>query len=264
MGKNKRLIFIILLLVIFVVSGATVFAIININQKQSYKDDDGNTTLIEDYMGHINKYKKTDMKEELDVPIYSEHDLLWDDTFSFHFDQNSNRFDAMSARFDSIKKTLTVFPASAIRDRGDGTIYLTYEADTGARYYVFYTKDNDYYFPQGYTLYVDTVGTYNDYKEFKIGDSIDKLKQFGTKEIALRERLLEVGISRVQEFIEKGISPTVVHLLQDGIIKISYAINDNGDVFIADIIYSEDFSLKEYGVNVNYKILDIDLPEQKN
>lgn len=87
--------------------------------------------------------------------------------------------------------------------------------------------------------------------------------------------LFQVGIkTRCTEYFAESamkysvfmtcLSYIAAHYLEDGILKISYTMEDEGELIVASIDYFSDYNMKDcLGRTINYRIQDSDLPSKR-
>jgi hypothetical protein len=254
--------------------GTTAIAIIHSRNRLTekmphYNEETGQYELIEDYLGHIEKYKTSDKNKALsEISLYSEEEILFDITGCVMFGRDVNYYDTFNARsYANTDVLLTVYPTTAIRNREDESVYFTYETNTGARLYLIASEEFNYMFLRGVPLVIDQVQTYSEFEKLKKGDSIDEVANIDriAKLLKTHYTVENEYIPTLKWYISEGVYPTSLHYLDKGILKIEYDCNDTGALFIENIVYSEDYILESYdGTKVNYKINELDLPDSWN
>lgn len=224
-----------------------------------------------DQAGEIAKNNSKSESENVSIPIYSEDELLlgkysggegaynctWPgfDNSNIHFDNSAS---------NKLAWILSVFPNGAWRKMDDGRLYLMYDTDKGSRIYLFFYPD-DLSSVRGYSLISCKKLSYNDISSIKLGDTIEDVMAIDptAKFVkAANDRVTDASIENYTNNWEQPI--TTVHLLTDGIMKITYErTGEKGSYIytITNIEYYEDFNLKGIAGTTNYQIAEMDYVE---
>ncbi len=231
------------------------------NQPESGKGA-GTYEPMDDYFDYIEEHKaKNEDTQPLNPPVFRESELLYDNDDCFLLGWDANYLDKVNVRFDLTPRILTVFPNDAIRERDDGTVYFVYGTDSGARLYLIFRKDNKYMTPAGYPLLVKDVLTHDAYRSLLTGDSITAVEKIDPITTYYRQVYEKMDVGFIKGYIKDGAGPASIHLLADGILRVTYGIDDQDNLVISDITYDPDYELAGVsGIQVNYRIDEIDLP----
>lgn len=206
--------------------------------------------------------KKVDTK---DIPVYRESELLFDVNNSFWPGKDASfvgHFDSLPGNTEAMMAEL---PTSAMRMREDGSVYVIYDTDTGYRVFVLVNPEQDYIATMGFPIIVKELLTHQDFSDLQVGDSIEKVEKIdpvATIHKKMIEDVWEMDPAGAAGMAEMGRPCTSVHYLRDGILKISYDMQDDRSLVIADMEYSPDYVLPSAGgKNISYKLCEADLPE---
>lgn len=216
--------------------------------------------------------------EDINIPVYYEEELLLG---RFNSMESGHLCPAPGINYshihfanNGIRRTsgiLTAFPNGAWRDIGNANKYLMYDTEKGTRYYVFFNKDNEYLSTGGYPLLSCKKLAYSDMRTLNKGQTIDDVIAIDptanyTK--ILYDPLTDVSIKNNVRYHDQPI--TTVHLLTDGIMKITYerrGTQGNYVYTITDIEYHSDFKMESiigdvYGTllkeEIDYRIANED------
>lgn len=224
----------------------------------------------------IEETSKT-QEEKLNIPVYLEDQLLlgkyklveglykctWPG-----FDNSNSHFGGSTNKSAGI---LSAFPGGAWRDMEDGRRYLMYDTEKGTRLYIFFTERDNYKVATGYTLYSSKKLSYADMKSLKMGQEIEEVMAIDpTAQYvkAFYDGLPSETIGDYEHYWQQPI--TTVHLLTDGIMKITYerrGAQGNYVYTITDIEYHSDFKMESiigdvYGTllkeEIDYRIANED------
>lgn len=222
----------------------------------------GELVLLEDYRGFIAEHKRTAEAGPLEVPVYSEDELLQvrQNYMTIYLGRDSGLCSQRSLRFDSFRKILAVYPNTAIRESADGSyIYAMYDTDLGGRLYLFFSKEKDYRFVDGFPVLMKNKLSYQDFASLKVGDGIEEVARVDSvADVYRRQSFDRLNDAAVENYTKRGTPPTSIHLLSDGILKIQYARDSTMGYVITDIVYSPDFVLQGFDGKTNYKIDEMD------
>ena len=210
-----------------------------------------------------------DDDEMLDIPYYYDSDVWWPYMYGFGYDTHS-----FINVYGEIWGYIEQFPDAALRKTSDGRQYLVIGWENGCRWYVFLMYSNGLYFARyGHAVVVKDIHSYEDFKDVKIGDTIDAVcavdsvaEQYKAWAAECFDEGSEYSASRLREMDRceaNGMPFSSIHYLSDGILVFRYHRNENNEMVISNIIYSEDYILPDamgLGRDINYRILDIDLP----
>ena len=217
-----------------------------------------------DYKAYFKDHKVLDETKKLDdIPVYRGCDLLLHNHGCLHLGTDEGTYLGFygvgsSSLADSL---FTTFPNTAIRQRKDGTLYAVYDTDDGARVFVFFLQSLEYRFTAGTLLLVGEVLPYEKYSKLKVGDSIQKVVEIDPYTEYYQKYMYNSEVHVIRTYIEDGAGPASIHLLTNGVLKITYDIDDDRNLTIASMDYQSDYTIQGLaGVTVNYNINPLDLP----
>lgn len=164
---------------------------------------------------------------------------------------------------------LNIAPTEAQRKINQNKGYIFYETEEGYRLYIFY--DSKFMSDEephcvGFPVYVKELHSFAEFANLKIGDTIDDVALIDPAACRIRDSGL--GQSYYHSCIANNMPMASFHYLSNGVLKIEYDMNDEGVIYIINIVYSPNYRLmstkgkstKEYAVV--YKIYPEDLPAQ--
>jgi hypothetical protein len=202
---------------------------------------------------------------DADIPVYYEEELLFNTNGMFYLNRDACFYEGTNARQNDSSAIMAAYPTSAIRHRDDDSVYTIYDTDTGYRLYLLFSSENEYVTPVGFPLVVKEKLSYADFSELKIGDSIEQVEKIDSVAGLHKKELIDVfnvNSKGAEGFAEMGYPYTSIHYLTDGILKIEYTMLEDKYIVISDMEFNKDYQLiSANGKTVNYKIMDIDLPE---
>ena len=144
---------------------------------------------------------------------------------------------------------------------GDGRKYLMYDTDKGARLFFFFGASNDYFHYLGFPVIMTEKVSYEEMKSLKTGDTIDDVIAIDSSAQCIKESRYYAPDAWIEYYTSLGCPTTTVHLLIDGVMKITYertGEKDNYVYTITDIEYQQDFDINCIEGTFNYKIAEID------
>ena len=214
-----------------------------------------------------------DTEVHLDIPIYSDCDLLYSDSFlkpfRFTYDAAYNLI-KFPAEWYTTEHQLAMFPTNAVRVREDGSSYAIYRSDTGYRVYVFFTAPPESSIVTGYPIAInDSRGilSLNDFASIQVGDPIEKVEAIDDVATVHKLSMPDAFSSSLsyEERAKEGNPCVSVHYLKDGLLIIEYTVVDVPNIVVAKRSFYEDYLvIGADGKTVNYKIKDIDIPTPTN
>lgn len=230
-------------------------------------DRDGYMHHLDELCDQYYSAEVMDDGEVLDIPYYYDSDVWWPYMYGFSYDTHS-----FINVYGDIWGYIEQFPDAALRKTSDGRQYLVIGWENGCRWYVFLMYSNGLYFARyGHAVIVKDIHSYEDFKDVKIGDTIDAVcavdsvaEQYKAWAAECFDEGSEYSASRLREMDRceaNGMPFSSIHYLSDGILVFQYHRNENNEMVISNIIYSEDYILPDaMGRDINYRILDVDLP----
>ena len=202
--------------------------------------------------------------EPLEVPVYNIDELLFDLGWSFGVvdDYCHSSWHLDTEYFYSLA------PTDAQRQRNADQLYFIYETEEGYRFYMFfdgnYISSNDEKHCVGFPVYVKELHSFSEFSSLNNGDSIDKVAEIDPIAGRLRDKEAAFGTTpqAAHGSAEHGWPITSFHYLSDGVLKIEYDMTEEGELYIINMIYSEDYKLASgNGWVVDYYIYPIALPQ---
>lgn len=256
---KKHIVVLLCLVVLLGISGVTAYAVITIQEKQSEISKTGEVEHIKDFRVFISENAKGADAGPLDIPVYTENDILRNNDNCFFIGRDYGLYHGMNARSDYFDRIETIFPSKAIRESTDGSyIYVMYDMDSKQRMYLFFSKNkNGYRTLDGFIVLMWKKLSFNDFSGIKIGDSMELVEKIDPV-IKYYKQVFDAGNDiAIENYTKMGAPPTSVHLLTDGILKIEYDRVD-GNYVITNIVYNKDFVLDGLDGKTCYKITDAD------
>lgn len=258
--RHLRLLIIMSLLGLLLLGVGVAHAVGAIQAKQPEIDPlTGEVAHLEDYRGFIAEHKRTAEAGPLEVPRYAEEELVFDNNCRFFLGRDSGLYKDTNVRFDLFRGVLALFPNAAIRESADGSyIYAMYDTDLGGRLYLFFSKEKDYRFVDGFPVLMKNKLPYQEFASLKVGDGIEAVAGIDSIADTYRRLFDTENDMALENYTGRGAPPTSIHLLSDGILKIQYARDSTMGYVITDIVYSPDFVLQGFDGKTNYKIDEMD------
>ena len=218
------------------------------------------------YKGVLEKYvTEPDSEFTAEVPVYAENELLFNYHSSIDLPRDGSIYYDSGGLPTNTDGILFKYPTCAIRQRDKDTIYLSYDMDTGYRLFLFlHGGKMDCIAYGGYPLIVGTLNSYRDYEKLHIGSPIEDLEKIDPIATIYKRYILDFWkwepVS-IKASIANNTPIASVHYLKDGLLQISYTMEESGKLIIYDIQYSKDRVIPDrWGNPVDYTILDKDLP----
>lgn len=233
-------------------------------KKQPHQVDN---TVRNSFRTVIEKNKETNSQTPLKkIPVYYEEELLFKTNGLFYLNRDQCFYEGLNDLPNFTGSLLEAYPTTAIRSRDSETIYLVYMTDTGYRLYLFASYENNLFTPVGFPVVIGKLLSYDDFKSIRIGDNIEKVEAVDPVATLHKKLILEVwnlAPMSAQAHAEDGYPCTTIHYLKDGILKIEYEMQYDQSLVVSNIVFSKDFQIRSAnGQMINYKIEDIDLPEE--
>lgn len=203
--------------------------------------------------------------EKVTIPVYSEDALLygkWVDVKG-HFHCTFPGLDNGGPHFynlgsNNLSSILSAFPNGAWRDMGGGKKYLMYDTEAGSRIYIFFNAEDNYRKAKGYSMISSKKLSYADMKALKTGQTMDDVMVIDPSAKYV-EYLYSFRSDRGIEYdVTYNNQPiTTVHLLTDGVMKLTYERSGEEGSYvytITDIEYHNDFKMEGHGGITDYRI----------
>ena len=225
----------------------------------------GNDEILtgeDDVIGVIEKNKLGMDEGEIDsIPLYTEKDLLYEPIHCF-FIWEDYGYRPYNTRKQS-SQMFGILPTTAIRESEDGSqVYTMYDAAEGFRIYAFFLKSMDYAVPAGYPVLMAKSLSYSDFAGLKKDMTLTDVEKIdpiiGHYRIRFNDRsdFLLNNMAKNNEYLPS------VHLLKDGVLKIQYERRD-GEYYIRDMEFSEDFVLKCLDGDISYRLAPEDYADNQ-
>ena len=282
---KKRTLFVTIAAVVLSLGIALVVYASNQLSAQENSEPDANTEEVFDKQSTQEKVDVTPMEEThnrassseimkasakneslLHIPVYSEDALLFDTNGMFFLGRDAAFYYGRNARQNSTEGIMQRYPTDAIRIKDNGDMYSIHETDSGYRLFLFYDQSLDYATTIGFPVVVKDMLSYADFSGLKPGDSIEAVEAVDSV-AGLHKKLYnevwELNAKGAQGHADRGYPCTSIHYLSDGLLKIEYDMPEDGVLVISRIEFAPDYILTDpIGRKVDYKIEEIDLPEQ--
>ncbi|MBO7564284.1 MAG: hypothetical protein J6T40_05490 [Clostridiales bacterium] len=219
---------------------------------------------LDGYMKYVNDSLAS---ETLEVPIYYEDDILFNNNRSFELNNDAAWTIGLSGNWPNYPGLiLYCYPTSAIRQRDDGCIYFMYETDTGYRLYLFFLKDFDGLRLRGYPILIKNILSSKDFASIKVGDPISKVEAIDPVATLHKRQLVNIwhiDPETSKHNSDNGHPCTSLHYLSDGLLKIDYEMLDTGDFLVSNISIHKDYVITDLiGEKISHYILENDLPSK--
>lgn len=188
---------------------------------------------------------------------YAEKDFLFDNhCFSFYRDMDY--FLEASARYDYIDTIIEEYPPQIVRtinNNGQKSMYFVYQTNENTRLFIFFFETDEFQFTRGFPIIMKKALTLNDFKDIKVGQPIDTVNKIDPIASLYKQGYDTLSYEQIQKiYVEGKEIISTVHLLEDGIIKISYERDINGEYIIKEIQKSDDFVITVLGGQMCYLI----------
>ena len=222
----------------------------------------------DDYLTTIQSNMVSDETKVLaPIPVFEEEALLFDTDGLYYLNRDACFYEGLGSRPNFTGSILIAYPTTAIRERQDGSVYACYATDTGYRMYMNFSTYNRMSTPDGFPVVVKDVLSYDSFSGLRVGDPIETVEAIDAVATLHKKLLLEVwkvNTVAVKNLTEMNHPCCSIHYLKDGILKIEYAMPEDGKLVISNMIYSQDYKLKgATGRTLDYRINDLDLPGAK-
>ncbi len=231
-----------------------------------WDEETGEYKPFDDYLSYIESTKTSwNDKVRPDASIYLEEELYNFEDIVFNLDTGRSPRNEFYLRNGKMEKVLRGLPTTAIGVNKDKTyIYLMYDTETGTRLFLFYSKEkHNYRFMDGFPVKMSTKRSYSDYKHLKSGDLYEEvLKLEPAVSPQFEELWNQASLKDIDNATKKGMAPTTIHILTDGVLKIDYKRNAENKYEITNLIYAEDYVLDGLDGKTCYQIHPDDFVEE--
>ncbi len=154
-----------------------------------------------------------------------------------------------------------IFPSNALRKIDENKYYIMYDITDSSRLYLFFpSTDNDARL-MGYPVFMSKVLSYSDIRIIKLGDDISTVETIDPIAKYTRITWNERTENAVDHYNGLGNKISSIHLLSDGIMRISYELSGEKGSYtftVSEIEYHEDFKLEGVGGVTDYSIAEVD------
>lgn len=211
------------------------------SNEDRFSDGESMSTEEKQMIENMNSQTEAALNKETDdnyknkiTASYSEKDFFGSVLYQFYSPLASFHYYLYSVE--------DLFPAECIRRTSDNTLYSMYRTTEGGLVYLYFEKIYSQWVLH-HSVYVKKSLEQSDFQDLRLGDTIEDVEK----------------IDPVAGVVKKYTTfPWTVHLLRDGIIKITYTINDNGIYIISEIQRDDNFELNLDNVVHDYTILPQD------
>lgn len=195
--------------------------------------------------------------QDIVLDKYSEEIFLFNNK-CFAFYRDMDYYLLFSARYDFRDSIINEYPPQAVRtidNNGQKSMYIVYETDNNTRVFVFFFETDDFLFTRGYPIIMKKTLHLSDFSAIKEGDTIRDVENVDPTAALYKDGYDTISDELMQKLYVRG-KETIssVHLLKDGIVRINYVRETNGDYIIEKIIRSDDFSIPVLGGRLCYLI----------
>ncbi len=220
----------------------------------------GKAGVVDDPRPFLAEKAKAPGSGPLAVPVYREEVLLGDNDRCFGLGLDAGLYSTYGSRPDSFEHLQAAFPSEAIRRSEDGaSVYVMYDTDRGSRLYVFFSEEKaGYMFADGFPILMKKKLAHEDFGGLSVGDSLEKVLASDPVVELYRRSFEAAGEAALARWSEMGVPPTSVHLLADGVLKITYERRSPGDYRITSLVYGPDFVLEGLWGETCYRIDEAD------
>ena len=208
-----------------------------------------------------------DIKSLAPIPVFKEEAIFFDTEGFFYLNRDACFYEGLGSRPNYTGSILLAYPTTAIRERQDGSVYACYATDTGYRMYMNFSTYNRMSTPDGFPVVIRDMLSYDSFRDLQVGDPIETVEAIDSVATLHKKVLLQiwkVNTVAVKNLAEMNHPCCSIHYLKDGILKIEYAMPEDGKLVISNMIYCQDYKLKgATGRTLDYRINDPDLPGAK-
>jgi len=205
----------------------------------------------------------------LDIPVYTEYDLLFHPKNTYHLTRDSSGFYNGNTNPNIPHTVFVPFHPSALRLRTDGTFYAVYDTDTGYRLYIFFTPKKLSFHDIQFTGYPVVINknkmlSLKDFEDIKIGDTMEKVEAVDDVVTLHKKQIFDIWNYVPANFtnLAKGeLWVATVHYLKDGLLIYHYKMGEDKQALVTNILLYEDYVVPTAdGELTSHKVKDIDLP----
>lgn len=195
--------------------------------------------------------------EEIELDKYPAEEFLFDNhCFSFYRDMDYFLF--QSARFDFTSLIIDEYPPQVVRtieNNGQKSMYIVYETDDDTRVFVFFFESDDFQFTRGYPIIMKKSLGLEAFSKLSVGDNIADVEKVDPITSLYRKGYDTLSDEMVKQLYVNGREKiSSVHLLTDGIVRINYTRNSDGEYIIDEIFSADDYTIPVLGGKLCYLI----------
>lgn len=200
----------------------------------------------------------------IDIPVYNPEYITYGSCGGFFPCIDHGMWNSFSVYSDYLMYVQTVYPSNAWRKTDDNRYYVMYDVTDGSRIYVFFDGLDNNSRVLGYPILMKKSISYDKLADIKLGDDISKVIDIDPA-AQYTKNIWDKATDNALEYYQKYDNPPVsVHLLTDGIMRITYERTGEEGSYaytITNIVYNEDFNLKGIAGTINYQIAEMDYVE---
>ena len=252
--KRKILLLFFVIIMLGTVSMVAYSARVTNEKKESYNQETLELTKIDDVQKYVEENAVSELTTKLNVPVYSDDDLLYDNEGCFIFGRDAGFYRNCSVRGDLTNRIFVIFPAQAARRISDESTYIMYDSESGYRVYAYVNKASGYFCLEGFPIIMKEKLSYSDFENINVGTSIDVINHIDGIIPIYIERFDNFTDAAIENYTKEGAPLTSIHLLSDGILKIEYARNLKERYIVTNVVYSKDFILSGFSGETCYQI----------
>jgi len=205
----------------------------------------------------MSDYKKTPPIEEIKFFHYPEESFLFDNR-CFAFYRDMDFFLPFSFRYDFLDSIITEYPPQAVRtieNNSQKSMYFVYETDKDTRIFVFFFEFDDFNYTRGFPIVMKKSLKLSDFSALKEGDSMTDVEKIDPVTPLYRKGYDTLSDELLQKiYVDGRETISTVHLLTDGMARIDYNRNSEGEYIIDRIIISDIFTIPMLGGHQSYLI----------
>ena len=160
-----------------------------------------------------------------------------------------------------VQRILKLYPSYAWRKMSEDRYYVIYDLTDGTRLYLFFPSIDNQAMLMGYPLFVNKVLSHSDMRSIKLGDDISVVEAIDPIAKYTKDTWIKRAEPGIEYYKDLGNKISSVHLLTDGIMRISYELTGeigNYTFSISEIEYHEDFKLEGVRGVTDYSIAEVD------
>lgn len=194
---------------------------------------------------------------DIQLDKYPAEEFLFDNhCFSFYRDMDY--FLGYSVRYDYINSVINEYPPQVVRtikNNGQKSMYIVYETDDSTRVFVFFFESDNFQYTRGYPIIMKESLSMDAFSKLSVGDSMDDVEIIDPIASLYRKGYDTLSDELIQQLYVDGRERiSTVHLLTDGIVRINYNRDSDGEYIIEQIICADDYTISVLGGKLCYLI----------